>query len=165
MHADSRKTLLEKAGAILARRSLSRAELRDRIAAGADASLVEAVLDRLEQLRLLNDADYAYNFALHRVGRRGWGPAKVRDALLGRRVAPDVADAAIARACSETDPRRALVEYTRRHVAKSGGAPDDKSARRLLAHLRRRGFEDDAIAGALKEVLPPELWRRLETGE
>lgn len=163
MHADPRKTLLEKAGAILARRSLSRAELRNRLSAGADASLVEAVLDRLEQLRLLNDADYAYNFALHRVGRQG--SAKVRDALLRRGIAPEVADAAIARACGETDPRSALIEYARKYLGKSGAAPDEKGARRLLAHLRRRGFENGAVEDALKEVLPPAVMRRLETGE
>jgi len=165
MDPDPHQTLLRKAGALLARRAFSRGELRDKLSAAAGDSRVEAVLDRLEQLNLLNDADYAYNFALYRIRQLGWGPAKVRDSLLRRQVAPAIVESAIKRACEEADPLAALADYARKYLGKKDTAPDLKIARRLIAHLRRRGFEEDIIMSALKRVIPAALWQRLETGE
>lgn len=165
MEPDSQKMLLRKAGALLARRAFSRGELRDKLSSAAEGSVVDAVLDRLEQLNLLNDADYAYNFAFYRIRQQGWGPAKVRDSLLRRQVAPAIAESAIKRACEEADPLAALADYARKYFGKNYAAPDWKKARRLIAHLRQRGFEEDIIMRALKRVIPAALWKRLETGE
>jgi regulatory protein len=165
MASDSHKMLMKKAGALLARRDCSRGELRKKLSKIAQAPEIEAVLDRLEQLNLLNDVDYAYNFALCRIRQEGWGPAKVRDSLLRRDVAPETVEAALKRVLDEVDPRFAVADYVRKHIGKSGLASDIQSVRRLVLHLRRRGFDDDAIWGGLKRTVPAALLHRLETGE
>jgi len=165
MDGDNFKTLLKTAGALLARRAFSRGELRNRLAKAGRDHEIEAVLDRLEQLNLLNDADYAYNFALCRTRDEGWGPAKVRDSLLRRGVSPETAAAAMQRVGDETDARAALTQYLRKHCAKTGAPSGPVAVRRLVLHLRRRGFDDDAIRGALKQTVPAALLERLETGE
>ena len=63
MDNERHKLLMKKAGALLARRAYTRGELRDRLVKTSGETPVESILDRLEQLNLLNDAAYAYNLA------------------------------------------------------------------------------------------------------
>jgi SOS response regulatory protein OraA/RecX len=165
MDADSCKLLLKKAGTLLARRAYSRGELREKLRKTAQAAEVESVLDRLEKLNLLNDLDYAYNFALCRVRQEGWGPAKLRESLLRRAVAQETVEAALKRVFDEVDPRSALADHVRKRFGKSGLPSDIPGVRRLILQLRRRGFDDDTIRGALKTIVPAALLERLETGE
>ncbi len=53
---DVQKKLLNKAGAILGRRPHSRGELRLKLLRYGAETEVEAALDRLQELNLLNDA-------------------------------------------------------------------------------------------------------------
>jgi len=163
MDAELRSILMKKAGAILARRACSRGELRNRLAKIAGETPVEEVLDRLEQVNLLNDREYAYNFALHRIRQEGWGPAKVLDSLLRRHVEPEIAESALKRVRDEVDPSSILADYARKYFGKS--APDAKRVRKMIAHLHRRGFAEDSILDALRRVVPAALMQRYETGE
>jgi regulatory protein len=157
--------LLKKAGTLLARRAYGRGELRDKLCKLAEAVEVEVVLDRLEQLNLLNDADYAYNFAFYRIAQDGWGPAKVHDSLLRRRVEPRTIERALERVQSELGDESALADYIRKHCGKKGLPADPKDVRRLILHLRRRGFEEKNIFSALRQMIPAALIERFETGE
>jgi len=63
MAAEPSKRLLHKAGRLLARRAYTRGELRTRLAKGGNEEDIAGVLDQLETINLLNDAETAYNFA------------------------------------------------------------------------------------------------------
>jgi regulatory protein len=165
MDAELRSLLLKKATALLARRAYSRAALRSKLAPTAGEAEVESALDRLEQLNLLNDAEYAYNFALCRIQRQGWGPAKVRDSLLRRQVAPSAIAGALKRVQNELGDESALLRYIEKHCGKQGPPADLKGIRRLVLHLRQRGFHEDSILGALKQLIPAAVLERFETGE
>jgi regulatory protein len=164
---DSRKQqlLLRKSGSLLARRAYSRGELRDRLLRIAGKNSVDPLLDRLEQLNLLNDADYAYNFALRRLADDGWGPRKVRDLLLRRQVALAIVEQALERVCSEMGSERALENYMEKYRNRRGLPADLKGLRRLFSHLRQRGFEEAEVLGVLSRLVSPALWQRFETGE
>jgi len=157
--------LLKKAGALLSRRAYSRGELRDQLAKMAGEPQVESALDRLEQLRLLNDADYAYNFAFYRIKQQGWGPAKVYDSLLRRRVAQPTIEQALKRVRSELDDESVLMEYMRKRYGKQGPPATPKEIGKLVLHLHRRGFDESIILNVLKRMIPAEVLRRFETGE
>ena len=170
MDSDIQKMILKKAGSLLARRAYSRAELqiklmRSKLPNLARGKQLDAALDRLEQLNLLNDADYAYNFAFCRIKRQGWGPAKVYNSLLRRHVAPATIDSAIERVRSEVDEVSALTDYLERHCSKKGPPHEPKDIRRLVGHLRLRGFTEDAIFRGLRRIIPPVALERFETGE
>ena len=157
--------LMKKAGAILARRACSRGELRNKLAKIAQISQVEDVLDSLDQLNLLNDMDYAYNFALCRVQQEGWGPAKVRDSLLRRHVAQETVESAMERIRKEVDYESVLAKCVRKYWGNRNLSRDWKEARKLILHLRQRGFDEDSIWSALKKIMPAALLQHLETGE
>jgi SOS response regulatory protein OraA/RecX len=165
MDSVKKHLLLQKSAALLARRAYSRGELRDRLAKIAGKSPLNPVLDRLEELNLLNDEDYAYNFALRRTSENGWGPDKVRQSLLRRQVAQAVVEHALDRVRSAIGNEGALENYVKDYRRKRGLPADLPGLRRLISHLRRRGFEEDDILSVLRPIVSPVLWQRFETGE
>jgi regulatory protein len=166
MDAEIHKILMQKAGAFLARRAYSRGELKRKLAAMAEDSEIESALNRLEQLNLLNDADYAYNFALQRIRQQGWSPAKVQDALIRRQVCEAVIENVLDRIRRETPEQPVFVmEYLRKRYSRSGLPLDPKGIRDLIRHLHQRGFEDELIFAALRELIPASALQPFETGD
>ena len=159
------KLLMSKAGRILSRRAHSRGELKRKLARYADAGFIEAVLHRLEELNVLNDAEYAYNFALRRMRHDGWGPVKVLHSLRGQDISPDLAKEVIGRVCSEASELELLQEYLKRHCSKTGFPRDRKGLQKLASHLRRRGFREERIVAALRQLPRNASWQLFETGE
>jgi len=165
MESEIYRLLMKKAGALLARRSYSRGELRDRLAKTAGELPIDPVLNRLEQLNLLNDADYAYNFAFCRIQQEGWSPAKVQTSLLRRQVDATTVENALKRVRDELGDKPALASYVRKYCGKRGLPSDLAGVRKLILHLRRRGFDDESIFGALREMIPAAVLQQLETGD
>jgi SOS response regulatory protein OraA/RecX len=163
--SESNKALLKKAAALLAGRSYSRGELRLRLLKTAGEADVESALDRLEQLNLLNDAEYAYNFALYRIGRENWSRAKVVDALRRRQVESEIIDGALRRIHRDLGAETVSVEYMQKYCGKHWPLKNPAHIRKLVMHLRRRGFADGAIESALRKILPEPLFQRFEIGE
>ena len=170
MDSDIQRLILKKAGALLARRAYSRGELRTKLLRSkipnvADPHELNVALDRLEQLNLLNDDDYAYNFALYRMKREAWGPAKVYNSLLRRQVAPATIESAMERVRSQVDEESILAEYLERYCHRKGSSCEPQDIRKLTTHLRLRGFREDTIFKGLRRIMPPSAMRRFETGE
>jgi regulatory protein len=165
MEEDIQKLLLKKAGALLARRSYSRGELRSRLAKFGDKMQVETALDRLASLNLLNDEDYAYTIALRRIKEQGWSPAKIIDSLLKRQVEQQTIDSAMARVRNEEGEEYPLDSYMKQYCKKNGLPSNPKDIRRLISHLRRRGFDEDDVYRALRQAVPDAALQSFETGE
>lgn len=167
IHVDSElhKKLRKKAGTLLARRAYSRGEIRLKLLEIAEGPMVEPVLDRLEELKLLNDREYAYNFALSRIGREGWGPEKIRKALYRRQVSDPDISTALDRIRSLVGDDYALAEYLKKFLGKKGIPKDLNSVRNLVTHLRRRGYHRGSIFRELKQSLPGELTRYFDMGD
>jgi regulatory protein len=165
MDAGLQKAILKKAGSLLARRPYSRGELRMKLAGLAGESEVESALNRLEQLNLLNDADYAYNFAFYRIQRERWGPAKVRESLLRRHLSPAIIESALNRIQNEQGNDQALIECIQKRCGNQAPPTDPKDIQKLILYLRRRGFDGDAIFRALRHMLPSAATAHFEIGD
>ena len=164
-YSESDKALLKKAGTLLSRRGHSRGELRNKLLKLASDHQVEVVLDRLEQLKLLNDAEYAYNLALYRIGRQSWGPAKVHHDLRRRHVAPTIIENALQRVRNELGEETIPLEYIQKYCGKHWPPTDKKHIQKLIMHLRGRGFSDEAILHALKRIPATPVLQHFEMGE
>jgi regulatory protein len=154
-----------KAGRHLARRQLSRSELASKLLREAGQAEVDAVLDRLEHVNLLNDAEYAYNLSFRRITQDGWGPLRIRQALLRRGIPSGLADSVLERVRREAGEERVLRQYVERRCRRGGAPADARGLRKLVSHLKRRGFRDSAIQGVLRNMVPDSLWERLNTGD
>ena len=159
------KTLMARAQAMLARRPYCRAELRRRLEPLAPRDEIESLLDRLEELRLLNDATYAYNFAFYRLGGRGYSPERVRRELEKRGVRASAVESALSSVLAERTEAEILADYLGRRAAKRGLPADRRSIEGLVRHLRRKGFGRETIYRLLREQIPGAAWDSFEPGD
>jgi SOS response regulatory protein OraA/RecX len=163
--AELDKKLLNRAGIFLSRRPYSRGELAAVLLKKAGPDSVEPVLDRLEQLKLLNDTEYAYNFAFNQLKFKGWGPVRVHQNLLLRKVPPGLAESTMNSIRAELSDREVLEGYLEKHCRRKGLPVDSRGIARLVSHLSRRGFVEETILQTLRQKVPSAVWERFDTGE
>jgi SOS response regulatory protein OraA/RecX len=162
---DSDKKIMQKAGALLARRAYSRGEMRNKLDQLGEEQQIELVLDRLEQLNLLNDFDYAYNSACQWIKRDGWGPVRVYHRLLQRQVPAATAEAALQQMRQEIGDSEALEAYLAKRIKTQPMPAHRKGIQKLIASLQRRGYPHEAIWDVLRKRIPAGAWQDLDTGE
>ncbi|MCZ0953803.1 MAG: regulatory protein RecX [Rhodospirillaceae bacterium] len=143
---EARRACRKQALDLLARREHSRLELRRKLLARSHAEdLVDEVLDRLQQERLLDEARFAEQFVRSRTGR-GQGPAKIRAQLLQRGVGELLIDTALA----EAECDWAALAAAARRKRFGAASPDAYRERaRQARFLKSRGFEYGQIQAAL----------------
>ena len=156
-HDEQRKACMERAGRLLSTRARSERELTDRLSAsGFELEQVAATIERLRELRLVDDADFARRWAEERSGRKGLGPGKLRAELAAKGVDPATIDHALAEAGPDEEARaRELAATLVRRVARK---PLQAQASSLWQMLRRKGYSAEACEAGVKAVLPPEGW-------
>ena len=157
----------DKAARLLALRPHFRRELEMKLErAGYERGQIAEALDKLAQLRLLDDAALARSFVETVARCKGWGRMRVAQEL-ARRGAPEAAaQAALADLPAEADLERAR-EAARRWRSRGAGSSADAAAA-LARHLSRRGFASSAIFKVLKEMassLPGDASAAGDTGD
>ncbi len=176
--AGEHSRLMERAVGLLAQRPLSRKELLDKLCApprqrrekypydklddGPGPALLEAqrealreraegVADRLTDLGLLNDGEYARMVARH-YAAKGYGPRKLRDELYRRGVPREFWEDAL----EEREPDGDQVLKLARQKLR-GAEPTRENLKKVSDYLARRGYGWDEISGAL-DRLREEEW-------
>lgn len=141
----SRPNALQYAAGALARRRLSEAELRARLAArGYPEGDADAAVARLRELGHLDDRALAAD-VVDGLRARGLAGAGRISAELRRRGLES------ARPVAEVADLRCAVDL---HLARAGGRRDLRTYRRVYNALLRAGFEPDAIQEALDARFP-----------
>jgi len=135
----------------VARRAHARFDLRRRLLQRQHpAAAVDRALDRLSAAGLLNDAQFAADYAAQKA-RRGRGPARlVRDLQaqgVERRLAEDAVRTSLAQ--EGVDPAAAVRAVAEKRAQQLAGLPPLVKKRRLVAFLIRRGFN----GGEIREVV------------
>ena len=132
--------------AALARREHSRSELERKLALqGHDDASVDAVLDELEELRLLDEDRFVEAFVRSRVAR-GQGPVRIAHELKTRGI-----DAAVVRGAL-ADAEELWVERAQQALSRKfsvSGRLDQRERARRYRFLEFRGFTRSQIAAAL----------------
>ena len=147
------RPLKVRAVALLARREYSRADLRQKLAAGGDRNAdamteIDAVLDELAALGYLSDTRFAKALVQQKSG--GYSKRAIGATLKARGVSGEAATDALAG--SEIDDQEAMVALWRRRFGK---APlDDREKARQVRFLQSRGFALSAIFKLLRD--PPD---------
>ena len=156
------EALYEYAIRALAKRSLTEAELRKRLARRAARALsVDEVLGRLSRAGYLDDGRLAESYARFRRDYEGFGPSRILRDLQRRGVESDTALQAV----SETFDQSSEDELIRAHLKRKLGAdyeqrPIDspKKLQSLFRGLIRAGFSSDKIVKALEVITPESEW-------
>jgi len=155
----------DRALRLLAARGRSVRELRRRLLSAKEPeSHVDAVLERLVAMGLLDDGEYARQVARSRMVGRGYAPRRLQQELARRGVAQDVADRAIDRVLSEDaapgsfgaeagiDLTGTIEKLARRKLRSLASLDAETRARRLYAFLARRGYDSDDIRNVMARL-------------
>ena len=138
---------LDRALRLLGSRPHATAELRRKLRQrGYESAEIEAALARLQELGYLDDAAFARSLIGWRSGTRGH--RAIASELAARGISRSEAQAALA----ETDPdaeRDAARVLAAKLMAAGGGAAD---VAKVAPRLRRRGFSEEAVRGALRDL-------------
>ena len=144
---------LEYAVSLLAARPYAEAELSSRLRRlGYRPTTCEMVIYKLRRHALLNDTDFAQQWAAAKAARN-LGPRRIAQELRQKGVSREDADAALAGLDTESQQHAAdsLAEKALRK-SKPGDDPR-RNAQRILAMLARRGYPYDIAKAALRSAI------------
>ncbi len=168
--AGAQSKLMERAVGLLALRPMSRKDLLDKLCAPprqkkekwpydklddvpdpdilqpqreAIREQAEAVADKLADLGLLNDEEYACTVVRH-YAAKGYGPRKIRDELYRRGVPREYWEGAL----GEREPDERQIDKLVRQKLR-GAEPTRENLKKVSGYLARRGYGWDEISGAL----------------
>ena len=146
----------DRAVNMLAARARSTAELRRLLLRkGEPPEHVEAAIGRLAAQGYLDDESFARQFARSKTLGAGLSRRRLQQELARKGVARAVADEAIGEvmASEEIDAEAIVDDVARRKLRTLRNEDPAVRRRRLYAHLARRGYDADAIRGALERLL------------
>lgn len=128
---------------LLSYKARTTSELRQRLTRkGYSPDVISHTLQRLTELKMIDDAGFARRFTEDRVTIGHKGKWRIRGELLKRGVAKEHIEDALATAPDETAAAREVAE---KYLSRNRRLEPDVLKRRLYALLARRGFSPDTI--------------------
>jgi len=122
--------------------------------------VAEAVLDRFEDVKLIDDAEFAQLWVRSRAQNRSLARGALKRELAEKGIAPDLAEAALAQVTDEDEAAGAesLVRRKLRGSINLGDrAERDKYTRRWVAMLARKGYNPSAAFAVVARVIEETL--------
>ena len=150
---------LQKAYRLLSMRPHSEKELEKKLREkGFPAVVIKEALEKLHDLKYLNDASFATGWARNLAVNRLWGNRKIIASLREKGVSSQLIDGAIAAARLEISEEEAIAVLVRKKVAKKKSvAFDIKEKQRIFQSLMGRGFPPGLILNKLGKAAEEEI--------
>lgn len=117
--------------------------------------VAERVLDRLEEVGLVDDAEYAAMLVRTRHSERGLARRALAQELARKGIAPGVAQEALG-AVERADEEAVAEDLVRRRAPASAHLPYETRLRRLVAMLARKGHSPGSAYRIVTQVLRAE---------
>jgi regulatory protein len=136
---------------MLARRELSEAQLRQRLARRQhDEVAIDAAVARLKADRSLDDERVAGAIARSETGLKKRGRYRVTRQIEAAGIAPSIARRVVEEAFAAIDADGLLTEALGRRLRGKTRIEDEKEFRRLYRYLVAQGFEPDRVLALLR---------------
>lgn len=133
---------------MLSARSYTKKQLCDRLARSHDRENAALAADRMEELGLVNDADYARRFAEELFFERRYARRRIRWEMQKRGISREDADNALEAFADADDLSRAVELLEKKYTI----LETDADIRRAAALLERYGYPADTIRTAVHAV-------------
>lgn len=138
----------------LTRRGRSRWELSEMLRArDVDSDVVEAELDRLERVGLVDDSALAETIVRTQHERKGLGRSALVNEMRKKHIDQDTIDAALEQLGDGDEFQRAL-QLAERRVNQLRNLDHNTAVRRLSGYLQRKGYSGDTVRRVILETLP-----------
>jgi len=149
----ARKILLDQ----LTGRARSRSDLEKKLAQrNVPAEVATKLLDRFEEVGLVDDAAFAREWVAQRQEGRGLARRALAQELRRKGIDDEVARDALS-AVDETDEVEAARILVQRKLRSVRGLETDKAVRRLVAMLARKGYSSGVAYRVVREELKADL--------
>lgn len=138
----------------LSRRAMSAWMLRDKLKGlGHEQAVIEAVLERLAELDLLDDEQFGRALVRDTIARKPAGPALLKQKLYQKGIRGALAEKLIAEVACDVDAQHdAAIAFAQKKADSMANLDKATRERRLYGQLARRGFEPDTIRAAMEAV-------------
>jgi regulatory protein len=144
----------QKAFRLLALRPHSEKELEKKLREkGFPAVVIKETLEKLHDLKYLNDASFANQWARNLVVNKLWGNKKIFASLRGKGLATELINVSIEKAREELPEEDAMEILIKKKAAKKKLATFDvKEKQRIFQSLMGRGFPPGLILNKLGRI-------------
>ncbi|HEY7170036.1 MAG TPA: RecX family transcriptional regulator [Vicinamibacterales bacterium] len=140
---------------MLARRELSEAQVRQRLARRAHAEAdIESAVARLKEERAIDDARVAAAIARTQVSDKRRGRLRVTRQIQSAGITGSVAKQAVDGVFQSIDSAALLESALAKRLRGRDRAVDDREFQRLYRYLIAQGFEPDRVMAALEKRRP-----------
>lgn len=134
----------------------SRAQLGERLAAqGVEEAIAERLLDRFEQVGLLDDAELAAMIVRTRFAEKKQSRRAIAQELGRKGITAPVAEVALAQ-IDDDDESRAALELARARLRRTTGLSREVRIRRALGALGRKGYAPGVAMSSIRAALTEE---------
>lgn len=138
---------------LLGRQAYTTGQLKDKLVRkGAAESTITKVLEKLTELKLVDDALYAETFV--RTRSRNKGAIRLRQELFRKGVAEPLVDKAVGELDEDTQLESAAA-LAQKNLWRWKGEPRERYAK-AYAFLARRGFPAEVVRAALEQIFADE---------
>jgi regulatory protein len=155
---------LQKAYRLLSLRPHSEKELEKKLREkGFPAVVIKETLEKLHDLKYLNDASFAKSLARNLAVNKLWGNKKIAASLREKGLAAELINSSLEKAREEVSEEEAIEVLIKKKTAKKkSSAFDVKEKQRIFQSLMGRGFPPGLILNKLgrikKEDIDGEDW-------
>ena len=148
----------EMALRLLSRRMYARRELFGKLAEPYGESAAGLAADRMEELGLINDRDYARRFAADAVNLKNQGSLRIARALAEKGISRELIEETLLNQSSDPQPAIAAIVLRKysRHLAEENGQG------KIMQALARLGWRYDDIREVLRNLQQDEEYYSLQ---
>jgi regulatory protein len=151
---DLRRKTFERAVKLLAAKPRSVAELRESLlrVKGADETVVNTVISRLQEYGYLDDERFAFGYASYKVKQRPVGRRRLERDLKMKKVETGVANEALELVYAQTSEEQLIDQAIAKRLRVRGRPKNRVEAKSLFDHLLRQGFEFDLVREKIRSL-------------
>jgi regulatory protein len=135
---------------LLARRELSEAQVRQRLARRHNPEAVDAAIERLHDEKAIDDVRVAEAIARSETAQRKRGKLRVRLQIERAGIAVSVARRVVDEVFADLDADALLDAALARRLRPGHDIPDDRTFNRLYRYLVGQGFDPDRVVALLR---------------
>ena len=156
---EKRRRTFERAVKLLASKSRSVTELRERLleSRSANKTDVEAVISRLKEYGYLDDERFALSYASLKVKQRPIGRRRLERDLKFKKVDDSVADKALELVYAETSEEELIDRAIEKRVRLKGRPTNRLEAKSVFDHLLRQGFPFELVSEKVRAASREQL--------
>jgi regulatory protein len=152
-----RRKTFERAVKLLAAKSRSVAELRERLLQGkglrGNEAIVDIVIARLREYGYLDDERFAFSYASSKVKQRPVGRRRLQRDLKLKQIENTVAEEALELVYTETPEEQLIDRAIEKRIRLRGRPKSRAEAKSLFDHLLRQGFGFELVSEKVRKAV------------